>query len=50
MAASAVYKSQKVKEKQIINILSGIYRNSHQRYSVQKGVFRNFAKFTGKHL
>ena len=25
-------------------------RSSHQRFSVRKGVFRNFAKFTGKHL
>ena len=25
-------------------------RSSHQRCSVKKGVFRNFAKFTGKHL
>ena len=26
------------------------YRSSHQRYSMKKGVLRNFAKFTGKHL
>ena len=26
------------------------YRSSHQRCSVRKGVLRNFAKFTGKHL
>ena len=26
------------------------YRSSHQRCSVKKGVLRNFAKFTGKHL
>ena len=25
-------------------------RSSHQRCSVEKGVLRNFAKFTGKHL
>ena len=25
-------------------------RNSHQRYSVKKGVPRNLTKFTGKHL
>ena len=25
-------------------------RSSHQRCSVKKGVLRNFAKFTGKHL
>ena len=24
--------------------------SSHQRCSVRKGIFRNFAKFTGKHL
>ena len=28
---------------------SSSYRSSHQRCSVRKGVFRNFAKFTGKH-
>ena len=26
------------------------YRSSHQRCSVRKGILRNFAKFTGKHL
>ena len=26
-----------------------VYRSSHQRFSVNKGVLRNFAKFTGKH-
>ena len=26
------------------------YRNSHQRYSMKKGILRNFAKFTGKDL
>ena len=25
-------------------------RNSHRKCSVRKGVLRNFAKFTGKHL
>ena len=25
-------------------------RSSHQRWSVEEGVLRNFAKFTGKHL
>ena len=27
-----------------------ISRNSHQRCSMRKGLLRNFAKFTGKHL
>ena len=27
-----------------------VYRSSHQRCSVRKGVHRNFTKFTGKHL
>ena len=27
-----------------------LYRSSHQRCSVRKGDFRNFTKFTGKHL
>ena len=27
-----------------------LFRSSHQRYSLKKGVFRNFVKFTGKHL
>ena len=26
------------------------YRSSHQSYSARKGVLRNFAKFTGRHL
>ena len=26
------------------------YRSSHKRYSMKKGVFRNFTKFTGKGL
>ena len=26
------------------------YRSSHGRCSVKRGVFRNFAKFTGKHI
>ena len=30
--------------------LSWAYRNSHRRCSVTKGVLRNFAKFSGKHL
>ena len=29
---------------------SGALRSSHQRCSVRKGVLRNFANFTGKHL
>ena len=40
---------------QIYNIhtgktLAGISRSSHQRCSMKKGVLRNFAKFTEKHL
>ena len=27
-----------------------LFRSSHQRWSIIKGVLRNFAKFTGKHL
>ena len=27
-----------------------MYRSSHRRCSVRKGVLRNIAKFTGKHL
>ena len=27
-----------------------IFRSSHQRCSIKKGVLRNFTKFTGKHL
>ena len=26
------------------------FKSSHQRCSVKKGVLKNFAKFTGKHL
>ena len=29
---------------------SSTYRRNHRRCSVRKGVLRNFAKFTGKHL
>ena len=29
---------------------SVVFRSSHQRCSVRKGVHRNFTKFTGKHL
>ena len=31
-------------------ISSSKYRSSHQRFFMQKGVLRNFTKFTGKHL
>ena len=44
-------------DKQIIKISNkvtsnsiAIYRSSHRRYSVRKGVLRNFAKVTGKYL
>ena len=33
----------------VLNLLLH-FRSSHQRCSVRKGVLRNFAKFTGKHL
>ena len=38
-----------MKEKKEISAKE-IFRSSHLRCSVKKGVFRNFAKFTGKHL
>ena len=31
-------------------LLADIFRSSHRRCSVKKGVLRNFSKFTGKHL
>ena len=31
-------------------LLSEAYRSSHRGCSVTKGIIRNFAKFTGKHL
>ena len=31
-------------------MIINIHKRSHQRCSVKKGVLRNFAKFTGKHL
>ena len=37
-----------LKIKDFILISVGI--SSHRRCSIEKGVFRNFAKFTGKHL
>ena len=30
--------------------LKGYHRSSHQRCSIKKGVLKEFAKFTGKHL
>ena len=30
--------------------MAAFSRSSHRRCSVRKGVLRNFAKFTGKHL
>ena len=32
------------------NLDDSLDRSSHRRCSVKKGVLRNFAKFTGKHL
>ena len=34
----------------LITLTRIILRSSHRRCSVKKGVLRNFAKFTGKHL
>ena len=34
---------------QFKTLLTRIFRSSHRRCSVKKGVLRNFAKFTGKH-
>ena len=34
----------------IFNLMVSMGRSSHQRCFVKKGVLRNFAKFTGKHL
>ena len=31
-------------------LLAAISRSSHWRCSVKKGILKNFAKFTGKHL
>ena len=33
-----------------MSLLLALYRRSHQRRSRKKGVLRNFANFTGKHL
>ena len=30
--------------------LLGLFRSSHRRCSIKKGVLKNFANFTGKHL
>ena len=38
------------KQKSICILKDLIDRSSHRRCSVRKGVLRNFAKFTGKHL
>ena len=37
-------------KKIVVSILITVMRSSHQTCSVTKGVLRNFAKFTGKHL
>ena len=34
----------------LISVHAPIFRSSHQRCSIIKGVLRNFAKFTGKYL
>ena len=34
----------------IIHLNFANYRSSHRWYSIEKGVLKNFAKFTGKHL
>ena len=44
------FKQWSVKENCVEKILHAICRSSHRRWSVRKGVLRNFAKFTGKHL
>ena len=31
-------------------VSKGLLKSSHQRYSMKKGVLKNFTKFTGKHL
>ena len=31
-------------------LLDKLYRSSHRRCSMKKGVLKNFPKFTGKHL
>ena len=33
-----------------MEFLASSFRSNHQRCSIQKGVFRNFTKFTGKNL
>ena len=44
-------KKNEIKLRKILTLeILTVVRSSHQRYSVTKGVFRNFAKFTGKHL
>ena len=42
--------SNKVKPKLISFYKENVFRSSHQRHSIQKGVLKNSAKFTGKHL
>ena len=39
-----------IKNQIFYNIKNRQHRSSHRRCSVKKGVLRNFAKFTGKHL
>ena len=41
------FKMLVIKEKESTRIID---KSSHHRWSMKKGVLRNFAKFTGKHL
>ena len=41
---------QNICERMLLILSWSFYRSNHQRCSMRKGVLRNFAKFTGKHL
>ena len=49
-ALSENHHLRKKKRLKDICVEKNIYRSSHRRCSLRKGVFRNFAKFTGKQL
>ena len=41
---------QNICERMLLILSWSFYRSNHQRCSMRKGVLRNFAKLTGKHL
>ena len=47
---SFLFRTPNIPVKLVLGVVITTSRSSHQRCSIRKGVLRNFAKFTGKHL